>query len=556
VRFSGEQAVFMGIFVLPSANSLDVVKRVRAEMEQLQARFPVGFTGGIGYDSTEYIETAIDEVVKTLLETLVIVVVVIFLFLGSFRSVIVPVLAIPVSLIGAVFLMQLFGFTINLLTLLAIVLSVGLVVDDAIVVVENVERHLREGLSPFDAAITGARELVGPIIAMTVTLAAVYAPVAFQGGLTGSLFREFAITLSGAVIISGVVALTLSPMMASVLLKGGAHEEEGLVGRINHGFDRLRQRYLRMLDGTLNARPVIYTTWIVLTIMILPMYVLSSMSTELAPTEDQGVVFGIVSTPSNATMEQTLKYSKMVGEAFKSAPEHEFSFQIAFPTGGFGGAIMKSWGERERSIFDIRASMFPALNSISGISLFPVLPAALPGASNFPVEFVVASTADTREVYEVAKKIADNAAGSGLFAFPPQLDVKIDEPQAKLQIDKDKVAALGLNLQQVGADLGVLMGGGYVNRFSIEGRSYKVIPQVERAERLNPEQLLDLHVAGPGGKLVPLSAYPPHLLIRPSRPWRPRPKRSCPRATPSITAVSRASSASRAASSCPPSRWP
>ena len=292
VRFGGEQAVFMGVWVMPNANSLDVINRVEEEINAMQSRFPVGFTGGVAYDATEYIDTALKEVVTTLAETLAIVVVVIFLFLGSIRSVLVPVVAIPVSLIGGVFLMQVFGFSINLLTLLAIVLAVGLVVDDAIVVVENVERHLREGESPFKAALEGARELVGPIIATTITLAAVYAPIAFQGGLTGSLFREFTVTLAGAVIVSSVVALTLSPMMASKVLKKGS-EEKGLRGLINRLFDRLRERYRKVVDGTLRSRPAIYTLWGFITLLIFPLYILSSMTTELAPTEDQGIIFGL-----------------------------------------------------------------------------------------------------------------------------------------------------------------------------------------------------------------------------------------------------------------------
>ena len=506
VKFSGKEAVFMGIWVLPNANSLDVTKRVRAEMTNLKTRFPTGFTGGVAYDGTKYIDSAIREVVKTLSETLLIVVVVIFLFLGSLRSALVPLVAIPVSLIGAIFLMQVFGFTINLLTLLAIVLSVGLVVDDAIVVVENVERHLRNGRTPFDAAIVGARELIGPVISMTVTLAAVYAPIAFQGGLTGALFREFAITLAGAVLISGVVALTLSPMMAAYLLPSAAEEEKGFTGFVNHSFDKLKAAYGRALDGTLNARPVVYTVWAVIALMIFPLFILSSMSTELAPTEDQGVVFGIVSTSANSTINQTTQFTGRVNDEFFSVPEAEYSFQITFPTGGFSGAVMKPWDQRTRDIFHIREELMPKLSMVPGIQLFPVLPPALPGGGTFPVEFIVASTADSKQVYEIAEKTMNAAMQSGKFVFL-FLDVKIDQPQSELLIDRDKVAALGLNLQQVGGDLGSLLGGGYVNRFSIDGRSYKVIPQVQRASRLNTDQLKDIYVSGPGGKLVPLSTF-------------------------------------------------
>lgn len=507
IRFSGSQAVFMGIWVLPNANSLDVAARVRTTMEGLKERFPVGFTGGIAYDGTAYIRSALKEVVKTLSETLLVVVVVIFLFLGSIRTALIPVIAIPVSLIGAVFLMQVSGFTLNLLTLLAIVLSVGLVVDDAIVVVENAERHLREGRTPMEAAIVGARELIGPVISMSITLAAVYAPIAFQGGLTGALFREFAITLAGAVLISGVVALTLSPMLASRLLRSAEREEQGLSGRINRDFDRLKAFYGRLLEGTLERRRVVYGVWVLITLSVLPLFILSSMTTELAPTEDQGVVFSVVSTAANSNLDQASRFTARVNDVYFQTPEAEFSFQITQPTGGFSGMVAKPWDQRERDIFHIKQDLFFPLHLVPGVQVFPILPAALPGGGTFPVEFIIAATADTRQIVDFAQRIAGAAAASGKFAFPPIVDVKIDEPRSEIRIDRDKVAALGLSLQQVTSDLGSLLGGGYVNRFSIDGRSYKVIPQVERTGRLDPDQLAGMYVTGGGGQLVPLSSF-------------------------------------------------
>ncbi|PYJ20901.1 MAG: multidrug efflux protein, partial [Verrucomicrobia bacterium] len=327
VRFSGQKAVFMGIYVLPNANSVDVIKRVRAEMEQIKRELPTGMTGEIAYDATAYINDAIHEVVKTLIETLLIVMLVIFLFLGSFRSVIVPVVAIPISLIGAMFLMQVFGFSLNLLTLLAIVLSVGLVVDDAIVVVENVERHMREGMSRMNAALKGARELVGPIIAMTLTLATVYTPIALQGGLTGALFREFALTLAGAVFISGVVALTLSPMMSAHLLRP-EHVDHGFSGWVNRTFDRFREWYGGHLDRTLNARPAVYLVWAGVSALALFMFVMipTFASKELAPTEDQGVIFGIVTAPANATIDDTIRYADAAEKVFLDVPDTRFTF--------------------------------------------------------------------------------------------------------------------------------------------------------------------------------------------------------------------------------------
>jgi multidrug efflux pump len=503
VRFSGQTAVFMGIYPLPNANAIDVIQRVRAEMALIEKELPTGLQTTVAYDATNYINNAIVEVVKTLSETLLIVVIIIFLFLGSLRSVLVPVIAIPISLIGGIFLMQLFGFTINLLTLLAIVLSVGLVVDDAIVVVENVERHLREGQTPFDAAILGARELIGPIIAMTITLIAVYTPIGLQGGLTGSLFREFAFTLAGAVTISGIVALTLSPMMSSKLLDAET-ERHWLPAHINAAFERLKRFYGRLLDGALSARPAVYLAWGTLAVLVVPMWMFSPE--ELAPSEDQGVIFGIVEASANATLDQTSAFAAAANQVFLGVPETEFTFQITFPTSGFGGLVVKPWGERERTVFQILPEVQQKLQRIPGIQMFPVTPPALPGGGQFPVEFIIASTADTREILAIAQQLQLKAIGSGLFAFPPPIDVKIDQPQAEVVIDRDKVAAFGLNLQQVGADLAAAVGGNFVNRFNIAGRSYKVIPQVERIDRLNPEQLENLYVTGPNGQLVPLSA--------------------------------------------------
>jgi multidrug efflux pump len=502
VRFSGQTAVFMGIWPLPNANSLDVIKRVRAEMESIQRDLPTGLKARVAYDATNYISNAIREVLKTLGDTLLIVMAVIFLFLGSYRSVLIPVVAIPVSLVGGVFLMQVFGFTVNLLTLLAIVLSVGLVVDDAIVVVENVERHLREGKSPLEAALTGARELVGPIIAMTVTLAAVYLPIGLQGGLTGSLFREFAFTLAGTVAISGVVALTLSPVMSAKLLKAG-FVEHGLAGRIARDFDRLKTAYGRRLDATLAARPAVYAVWIAVSLLTVPMFIMSAK--ELAPMEDQGVIFGILDSSANSTLDQNSLFAAEVNRVFQGVPETDFTFQITFPNSGFGGMVVKPWAERERTIFNILPEVQQNLQKVPGIRIFPVTPPALPGGGDFPVEFVLASTAETGRILEFAGHLQMKAIQSNMFAFPPLIDVKVDQPQSEFVIDRDKVASMGLNLEQIGGDLAGLVGGDFVNRFDISGRSYKVIPQIQRSDRLNPDQLNNVYVTGPNGRLVPLS---------------------------------------------------
>ncbi|HVW22015.1 MAG TPA: efflux RND transporter permease subunit [Opitutaceae bacterium] len=512
VRYTGQTAVFIGIQPLPDANTIDVVARVRASLDALRQEMPRGLDATIAYDASDYINNAIHDVIHTLTETLAIVIVVIFLFLGSFRSALVPVLAIPVSLIGGVFLMQVFGFTLNLLTLLAIVLSVGLVVDDAIVVVENIERHIREGRTPFEAALVGARELVGPIIAMTITLAAVYTPIGLQGGLTGALFREFALTLAGAVTISGIVALTLSPMMSSRLLRGAADEERGFAGWLNHRFDRLRQAYGRTLSATLRIRPLVYGVWILLGLLAVPMFVMSPK--ELAPTEDQGVIFGIINSAANATADQKAYYGRMAEKVFLNTPERLFTFQILFPPAdpfsaalgvdGFSGMVVKPWDERKRTTLQIFPQVQAELNQIPGFQMFAAVPAALPGGDNFPIEFLITSTSDSDQLLEVAQKVEAKAMQSGDFNFL-QHDLKIDQPQSEITIDRDKAATLGLNLNQVGGDLASDLGGNYVNWFNIAGRSYKVIPQIERSARLNPGQLRDLYVTGPDNRLVSLA---------------------------------------------------
>jgi len=501
VRFSGQTAVFMGIFPLPNANALEVIKGVRKEMASIMAELPGGLSGRIAYDATEYIDNAIQEVTRTLALTLVIVALVIFLFLGSLRSAFIPMVAIPLALVGGLFLMQIFGFSINLLTLLAIVLAVGLVVDDAIVMVENVERHLSMGEPPLQAALVGARELVGPIIATTVVLAAVYAPIGIQGGLTGSLFREFAFTLTGAVIVSTVVALTLSPVMSAKLLRTGM-SERGLAGRIARGFKRLSASYGRLLDKTLQARPAVYTVWILLGLAAVPLYMMSPK--ELAPTEDQGVVFGIVDAAANATLDQTSRNTAAANQVLMSVPEARFTFQVTSPSSGFAGMVVAPWDARERTIFAIQPEVQQGLDQIPGIRMFAVTPPPLPGGGQFPVELVLAATEEPDKILEFAQQLQGKARQSGLFAFPPTIDVKIDQPQAEIVLDRDKVADLGLNLQQVGGDLASLVSGNFVNRFNIAGRSYKVIPQIQRVDRLTAEQLNSVYLTGPAGDLIPL----------------------------------------------------
>jgi multidrug efflux pump len=354
-----------------------------------------------------------------------------------------------------------------------------------------------------EAALTGARELVGPIISMTITLAAVYTPIAFQGGLTGSLFREFALTLAGAVTLSGVVALTLSPVMSAGLLRGG-HGDRGFEGLVNRTFERIKATYARHLAASFQARGAIYAAWTVVSLLAVAMFVMSPK--ELAPTEDQGVIFGVVNTPSNSTLDLVMQQTRAINKELQEIPETNFTFQITLPGGGFWGDGLKPWDQRERSAFQILPEVQRRMAGIPGVQTFPILPPALPGGGQFPVEVVLASTAEVGEILTFARQLQEKAARSGIFAFPPLIDVKIDQPESEIVIDREKVAELGLSLQAVGQDLSAAVGGNFVNRFSVAGRSYKVIPQLVRTERLNPDQLKDVHVTGPGGQLVSLAS--------------------------------------------------
>jgi multidrug efflux pump len=503
VRFGGKKATFMGIYVLPNSNSLDVIKSIRQIFPEIQKTLPSGLQANISYDSTTYISDALHEVFKTLGETIIIVMIVIYLFIGSFRSVLVPLVAIPLSLVGSCALMLALGFTLNLLTILAIVLAVGLVVDDAIVMLENVERHISEGMLPFDAAIRGARELFTPTIAMTITLAAVYAPLGFQGGLTGALFKEFAFTLSSSVVISGIVALSLSPMMSSKLLHS-QKEIKGFEKFLSDFFEGLKKRYSALLEGTIRYRPVTIFAGLVLSLLVIPFYLFSFR--ELAPKEDQGVVFGIVQAPPNASLDQTMLYASQLDSVYRKFPEWDQTFQIIGPTGGFSGMVVKPWGERKRTTIKIAEEAPSHFESLTGIQTIITTPDPLPGGSDFPVEFMLTTTAEPIQLLEYANQLVGSAFQSGKFIFA-DTNIKFDLPQSRVILDRDKISSMGLNLQQVSGELGSMFGGNYVNRFSIMGRSYKVIPQTERSERLNPDQIKDIYIRGPEGKMVPLSTF-------------------------------------------------
>ncbi|RFP18822.1 MULTISPECIES: efflux RND transporter permease subunit [unclassified Duganella] len=504
VAFSGVRSVFIGIKVAPEANILDVAKRVRVAFPPIKEQLPNGLTGEIVYDSTEFINTSIDEVVKTLVEALVIVTIVIYLFLGSFRAVIVPVIAMPLSLIGTFFVMLMLGYSINLLTLLAIVLAIGLVVDDAIIVVENVDRHMKEGIKPFDAAIMAARELGSPILAMTVVLIAVYVPIGFQGGLTGALFTEFAFTLAGAVAVSGIVALTLSPMMCGHFFD--PKQDEGrFVKAIDKVFEKVHGGYLRLLHSLLNTWPVLIVMGLILSLLLGLMFKMSQ--SELAPEEDQGIVLSQVVGAPTATSDQMQAYAKQIFDISHALPEYEQMFQITgVPTtnSGIGGVLFKSWDKRSRSAHEIQQDLQEKWSHVAGGRVAAFQFPALPGSSGLPVQFVITTTEPFENLNTVAQAVLDKARKDNKFYFA-DVDLKIDSPQARVEVDRDKLATLGLTQQDFGNAMGAALGGGYVNYFSISGRSYKVIPQVQQVDRLNPADVLDFYIKTPSGAMIPAS---------------------------------------------------
>jgi multidrug efflux pump len=501
--FNGESAIWFSVWPLPSANELDVARDLKQRLAELQPTIPAGVTMLLAYDGTYYMDHAISEIIKTLIETVAIVGLVVFLFMGSIRTVLVPMVAMPVSLVGGCLAMLLMGFSLNLLTILAIVLAVGLVVDDAIVVVENVERHMRLGKKPFQAALVGARELVGPVIAMTITLAAVYAPIGFQGGLTGMLFREFAFTLASAVVISGIVAVTLSPVMSAWLVPSGGRQS-WFQRFINGQFDALREIYSRVLERVLRIRWVVAAAAVLITAAAWPLYTMSQ--SELAPTEDESVVFTWVQSAPDASLDYTLRSFDQIADAFLSLPDRKFFFQVAQTNGGFGGIQAVDWDQRDRSTEEMLTELFPKLMSVAGVRAFPALPPPLPGAGQYGVEFIVTSADEAQDMAPYAQALVGAAFGSGKFLFA-ETDLKVDLPQTRIVIDREKVADMGLDLASVGRDLAVLLSGGYTNRFNYNGRSYKVIPQVEDHARSRPDQINDLKVRTADGGLVSIRSF-------------------------------------------------
>ena len=506
VNFNGQPGTFIGVFPTPSANPLDTSTNVLAELPAIQSSLPEGMTLTMMYDATEQIAASINEVLRTIIEATLIVAVIILLFLGSLRSVMMPLVAIPLSLVGVMFILFVMGYSINLLSLLAMVLAIGLVVDDAIIVVENVQRHIDDGQSPMQAAFTSMRELSTAIIAMMLTLIAVFLPLVFTGGLTGALFREFAVTLAGAVFISGIVALTISPMMAARLLKKGG--ENRFQKRLNSGFTRFEEWYERRLSSSLDFLPV--TVMIVVVLVGVTGYLFMKTSSELAPEEDSGALFSFVNAPSYATSDYTQRYVDQMRDLTRDLPELSANFSIT----GFGGqtnsAIMlwafEDWADRDRSQAEIQADLQARLAPVAGLQAFVFAPPSLPGAGGgLPISVVVQSTGDPAQVYEVAEQIRQEAQASGRFIVV-QNSLSFDTTQLVVKIDRDRAAALNLPAAQIGATLGLLVGDGPVSQFDRDSNSYDVIVQVPQEYRDNPDRLGELFVRSTTGDMVPLSA--------------------------------------------------
>jgi multidrug efflux pump len=502
-KYDRTEGVYLGIWAVPGVNEIDVGRRLRDEIERIRPTLPGDIDMMLVWDSTMFIRNALTEITKTLAETILIVALVVFLFMGSVRTALVPLVAIPVSLIGAALLMAAFGFSLNLLTLLAIVLSVGLVVDDAIVVVENVERHVRLGQSRIEAAQAAARELLGPIIAMTITLATVYAPIGFQGGLTGSLFLEFAITLAVAVVLSGIVAITLSPVMSSRFVHPQGKESR-LTAFVNRRFEEARGVYARLLNGALTMQWGFVVAALLITVAAWPLYHFSRQ--ELAPVEDQNHISLFFEASPDSTVHATNRQHFQIVNAITAIPETDYTWSLTTAWGGFGGIVAKDWHDRSRSTEDMYDDVFGAVSQVPGLRVFPRLDPPLPTPGQYDVELILQSEAPTEQMLDTVGAVLSAGWQSGKFLYV-DTDLKIDLPQARVVLDRERLADLGFDLAGVGRELGTLLGGAYVNRFNYFDRSYKVIPQLGDRDRATVDPLLDLKIKTPGGQLVPVSTF-------------------------------------------------
>jgi multidrug efflux pump len=503
---NGKKAVVMGIFTTPTANPLTVVKNIKEMLPSLKKQLPAHIKLRVAFDRTVFISDSINEVIKAVVETLIIVIVVIFLFLGSPRSVVIPVIAIPLSIIGDLFIMYYLHYSINLLTLLAMVLAIGLVVDDAIIIVENVSRHIEEGKKPKDAALIGARELGIPVIAMSITLVAVFLPIGFMGGLTGALFTEFAFSLAGAVLISGLIALTLSPMLSSKFLKEDMGKK-GFTHFLDVTFDKIKTVYSKILHGVLDYKPVV--ALVIVAVLISAYFLFITSKSELAPTEDQGVIFVQGTASPTSTFKNLNLYAKQIGKIYYSIPEMDRYFMALGVSGNnslISGLILKPWNQRKKTQMQLTPILQQKLNSVTGLKLVAFALPSLPGSQGLPVEFVVTSTSGYSELMSVTNALMAKSMHSGLF-FYMDSDLKYDEPQLKISINKNKAQSMGIDMQEIGDTLSTMLSENYVNWFEMNGYSYKVIPQVMQKYRFTPNMLKNYYVTASNGNMVPLSSF-------------------------------------------------
>ena len=501
-RISQHPAVFISVWPLPGANEIEIADEMYVMLERINAELPDGVHISIGFDVTGYMRDALREILTTLVETILLVGIVVILFMGSFRTALVPLITIPISLLGAVAAMSIMGFSLNLLTVLAIVLSVGLVVDDAIVVVENVARYMREGMSRYEAALASSRQLFAPIIAMTLTLAAVYAPIGFLSGLTGVLFKEFAFTLAVAVLISGFVALTLSPVMS-----GFVNPTQGREGRFTQVVNRLflwtQNHYRRILGVLLTNNGQVIFVAVFIALLAGPFFLFSPK--ELAPREDQSSIMVAITAPPESSLDYTERYMYDVVAAMEELPGHTEMWQVVFGTGGFGGMQFVEFDARPMTVHEMAGIAFGKLSQIEGLTARPILRSALPTAGRMDIEMVVMSSDTSVEMRPYADELVNAALRSGTFMFA-DTDLRIDLPQGRFELDRERIADLGMDVADVSRQLAVFLSGNFVNRFDLNGKAYRVIPMIEDFERMSPGALMGLKIRSPEGDLIPLSA--------------------------------------------------
>lgn len=502
-RFNNDDTVYISVWGLPGENEIAIGDKLYKVIDEINANSDGKFTVNVAFDGTLYMRDALKEIFTTLIETVVLVGIVVVLLMGSFRTALVPLITIPISILGAIAVAWMMGFTLNLLTVLAIVLSVGLVVDDAIVVVENVARHMRNGMPKLQAALVSSRQLLVPVISMTLTLAMVYAPIGFLSGLTGVLFKEFAFTLAIAVVISGIVAVTLSPIMSAYVSSEGGKEGRFTLA-VNSIFDRVQKGYQKLLYVAIGNQASLLLVALTVTALIVPFYMQSAK--ELAPVEDQSSITLVVQSPPDSSLNYTEEHMLPVIDSLMTTEGAEQIWQILMPNGGFGGLEFVNADERSQGTQAAMPEVYGKLSGSAGLNLLPILPSPLPTAGQYDVELVVKSSQSFSEMKQYADQLIGAAYQQGLFLYV-DTDLKIDLPQVDLQIDRDKIADLGLNVDDVSNQLSTYLSSHYVNRFDANGKAYKVIPMVNGDISQSPEKLLELTVKSASGELITIGDF-------------------------------------------------